>query len=330
MNTKTHQKRRVGFIVFPGVTALDFVGPMEAFAAAVTTESGRKEPCYELVTIALGRRRVRGESGLEVHADCTLDSAPALDTVLIPGGHGLREPAMLSRLSAWLKERQGKTRRIAAVCTGIYGLAASGLLEDRRVTTHWAFAQDVAQRFPTLRVDPNALFLKDGKFYTSAGVTAGIDLSLALIEEDCGPAVALAVARELVVYIKRPGDQAQFSEPLQFQTRTGDRFADLVAWLMRNPQHKLSTEILAKRMNLGARHFSRSFKRAYGLAPMEFVEGLRIKEACKRLLLPRASVETVARSVGFSSADVFRRAFERRIGVAPGSYRARFSRQQAG
>lgn len=314
--------RRIGFVIFPQVTALDFIGPMEAFAAA---NGNDRRGGYELVVIGLDRTPVRAESGVEFNAACTLDAAPPLDTILIPGGGGLRQPPVITPISRWLLKRAARTRRIASVCTGIYGLAATGLLDGRRVATHWAFAPDVARRFPDLQVDADALFVKDGKFYTSAGITAGIDLALALVEEDRGPAVALAAARELVVYLKRSGDQAQYSEPLRFQARSGDRFADLAAWIALNLRQPLSVGQLAGRMGLGTRHFSRRFKRAFNMTPAEFVERRRLEEACERLLRPRASVDTVAASVGFRSAEVFRRAFQRRIGVAPGHYRARFS-----
>ncbi len=202
---------RVGFVVFPGVIALDFVGPMEAFAVAFR-DGEVENPCYELVTIGVGHDDLRAESGIEFRAQYSLEASPACDTILVPGGAGLRDPATLERVSTWLKGRSSETRRLASVCTGIYGLAASGLLDGRAVTTHWAFAQDVAQRFSKLDVEADAIFIKNGKYYTSAGVTAGIDLALALIEEDFGPATALAVARELVVPLKRPGGQVQYSE----------------------------------------------------------------------------------------------------------------------
>src|SRR6202011_3763539 len=165
-----------------------------------------------------------------------------LDTLIVPGGRGLRDAQTNVAIVKWLKAKAAQTRRIVSVCTGIYGLAPTGLLDGRRVTTHWRFAADVAAHFPKLKVDPNALFLKDGCFYTSAGITAGIDLSLALIEEDYGPSVALAVARELVVYLKRSGGQEQYSAPLQHQIRSADRFADLVGWITANLHKDLSVE----------------------------------------------------------------------------------------
>jgi transcriptional regulator GlxA family with amidase domain len=185
--------------------------------------------------------------------------------------------------------------------------------------------KDLAARFPDLKVDPNALYLKDGKFYTCAGITAGIDLSLALIEEDFGPRVALSVARELVVYLKRPGGQEQFSEPLQFQMQSHDRFADLAAWIQGHLRQDLSVKSLAGRACLSPRHFTRRFKHAFGRTPATFVEDLRLNEARERLTQPDQTIESVADSVGFESADAFRRAFERRLGLQPSIYRKHFS-----
>jgi transcriptional regulator GlxA family with amidase domain len=193
------------------------------------------------------------------------------------------------------------------------------------VTTHWRFGADLQRRYPRLRVESDALFLKDGPFYTSAGITAGIDLALALIEEDGGPGDALAAARELVVYMKRPGGQNQFSEPLQFQAKSADRFADLVAWMAAHLREDLTVESLAARVFLSPRQLARAFRRAYGGTPGAFVEGLRLAEAGRRLSLQRVGIDAVARSVGYRSSDVFRRAFERHFGVTPRDYRARFA-----
>lgn len=318
--------KRIGFLGFDGITALDLVGPAEAFAAAVIDE-GRGGPgrCYEVLTIGLTNKPFAAESGVVFKPQKTLQSAPPLDTLIIPGGSGLRKARTNAIVSAWLKKRSGRIRRVATVCTGIYGLAPTGLLDGRHVTTHWRFARDVAQRFPNLKVDPNALFLKDGCFYTSAGITAGIDLSLALIDEDYGPSVALTVARELVVYLKRSGGQEQYSEPLQFQAQSTDRFADLGAWMVGHLEQDLSVEALAERTRLSPRHFSRRFKVAFGSAPAAFVEELRLDTARQRLADSGVNIESVASSVGFHSADAFRRAFERRFDVTPSSYRSRFA-----
>jgi transcriptional regulator GlxA family with amidase domain len=247
-----------------------------------------------------------------------------MDTLVIPGGSGMREPAVAAKVGAWLVQRAGQVRRIAAVCTGVYGLAASGLLDGRRVTTHWRYAEHLANRFAAIRVDPRPLFVKDGPYYTSAGITAGIDLSLALIEEDHGPSVALAVARELVVYVKRPGGQAQYSEPLRFQARSTDRLADTASWIFANLELDLSIEALADRARLSARQFTRRFKRAFNTTPAVFVEMARLEEARRRLAAHHRTIESIAMSVGFHSADVFRRTFERRFGITPSTYRGRF------
>ncbi len=210
------------------MNALDLIGPSEAFASAQAEEAkGRPGRAYEIVVLGQSNRRFVSESGIVFHPHTTLQAAPRLDTVIIPGGYGLRRPATTEAVAKWIRTRAAQTRRIVSVCTGIYGLAASGLLDGRRVTTHWRFAADVARRFPRLKMEPNAIFLQDANFYTSAGVTAGIDLALALIEEDLGSDVALTVARELVVYLKRSGGQEQFSEPLQFQTQANDRLTEL-------------------------------------------------------------------------------------------------------
>lgn len=309
----------IGFLGYDGITALDVVGPMEAFAAA--------DQGYQTLIVGLTGQPFRSESGMEIKPHKTLRSAPPLDTLIIPGGSGLRRPETNARVAAWVKGQVGRIRRIATVCTGIYGLAPTGLLDGRKVTTHWRFARDLARRFPRLRIDPDALFLKDGPFYTSAGITAGIDLALALIEEDHGPRVALSVARELVVYLKRPGGQEQFSEPLRFQTLSTEPFADLVSWMAGHLRHDLSVEALAERACLCPRHFSRRFKSAFGSTPAVFVEDLRLNEARRRLAAPGQTVGGVASSVGFKSADSFRRAFERRFGVTPGAYRSRFAPQ---
>jgi transcriptional regulator GlxA family with amidase domain len=209
------KRKRVGFLGYDGVMALDLAGPIDAFTTAVVEDSdGVPESCYEVVIIGLSARPFLSESGMIFKPHTTIKSAPALDTLIVPGGRGLRTPSTQRSAATWIRSRAAGIRRIVSVCTGVYALAAAGLLDGRQVTTHWRHARDLANRFPRLKVNPNALDLKDGPFYTCAGVTSGIDLSLALIEEDFGPRVALAVARELVVYLKRPGGQEQFSESL--------------------------------------------------------------------------------------------------------------------
>ena len=317
---------RIGLIGYDQSNALDLAGPAEAFASAVRDNGkGKRERCYEIVIIGLTRRAFVTESGLVFQPATTLEAAPKLDTLIIPGGCGLRDPKVNRKVAVWVRQRAKTTRRVASVCTGIYGLAASGLLDGRRVTTHWRFAADVARRFPALKMNPNALFVKEGQFYTSAGVTAGIDLALAMIEEDFGSKVALAAAREMVVYLKRAGGQEQYSEPLQFQTQSTDRFAELVTWMTNNPTAAMSVEILARRASLSPRQFFRRFKEHFGSSPALFVETLRLNEARRRLSAGELSIDTVAESVGFKGRDSFRRAFTRRFRVTPSKFRRNFA-----
>ncbi|MEO8277508.1 MAG: GlxA family transcriptional regulator [Thermoanaerobaculia bacterium] len=317
--------RTIGFLAFDGMAALDLVGPSEAFAAAREGDDIDSPPAYRVVVLGVDGGSVTCESGVRLEPSRGIHGRAHLDTVIVPGGIGLRRPETNARVADWLRRRTGGFRRVASVCTGIYGLAASGLLDGRRVTTHWRFARDVARRFPAITVDPDALFVKDGPYYTSAGVTAGIDLALAMIEDDLGARSALAVARELVVYLKRPGGQEQFSEPLKFQFEAGDALGDLVAWMRGHLRADLSVEALAARTCLCSRQFSRRFRSTFDRTPAAFVEDLRLGEARERLANGGASVANVAASVGFRSDDAFRRAFERRFGVSPTAYRGRFA-----
>ena len=316
---------RVGLIGYDGVQALDIIGPSDAFTIAdIETGNGQRRPCYEVIIVGITNKPFRAESGVSFQPHTTLRNAPALDTLIIPGGRGARIGQSSSLIAKWISSRAKRIRRIASVCTGVYALAPTGLLDGRRVTTHWRFANDVAQRFPKLNVDHDALFLKDGPFYTAGGITASVDLALALIEEDYGPRVALAVARELVVFLKRSGGQKQYSEPLEFQINSTDRFADLASWMVEHMRGDLSLAALAKRVCLSPRHFVRRFKQAFDGTPAAFVENLRLDEARRRLSERTQTIENVASSVGFQSDDVFRRAFQRRFGVKPSSYRSQF------
>ena len=316
----------VGILGYDGVTALDLVGPADAFSIAneISRASEGEAPPYRITVLGLAGLRFAAESGLRFEAHAVLDASTAVDTLIVPGGSGLREEAAQAHIGTWLREHAQRSRRIACVCTGIYGVAPSGLLDGRRVTTHWRFARDLAQRFPKLIVDEDALYLRDGPYYSSAGITAGIDLALALIEEDLGPRAALTVARELVVYLKRPGGQAQYSEPLRMQALATHRFADLVTWIVRHLDQDLSVESLAAKANLSPRQFSRRFVETFGCTPARYVEQLRLSEARRMLSHDGVNIQRTAAAVGFASTDVFRRAFERRFGLSPGEYRLRF------
>jgi transcriptional regulator GlxA family with amidase domain len=315
--------KRIGIIGFDGVVSIDVSGPADAFSVANETESEPK-PAYEIVVISASGKPFASGSGLVFKPQKTFKNAPILDTLIVPGGSGLRKPAINKSVSTFVKARAKSTRRIASVCSGIYGLAPTGLLAGRCVTTHWDQADRVASQFPDLKVNGNAIFIKDGQFYTSAGATAGIDLALSLIEEDYGRQVSLTVARQLVVYLKRSGGQEQYSEPLRFQTESVSRFSDLTIWIQTHLSEDLSIETLAARACLCPRHFSRRFKSELGTSPADLVERVRLDEARRRLSNDDNSIENIGLSVGFKSADAFRRAFERRLGVSPSDYRRRF------
>jgi transcriptional regulator GlxA family with amidase domain len=320
--------KRIGFIGFDGVGTMEITTAAAAFNCAEIQEGDRgPKQCYEILIIGLSNKPFAATSGIVFQPHKTFKNAPALDTLIIPGGRKLTllKPQIGKPVVAFVKARAGCTRRIVSFCSGIYGLAMTGLLAGRKVATHWRYAQDVARRFPEVQVDDNAIFLKDGPFYTSAGATAGIDLALSLIEEDYGPRVALAVARELIVYLKRAGGQEQYSEPLQFQTQSISRLSELGTWMLSHLDKDLSVEALAGKACLCPRHFSRRFKVEFGTTPADFVERLRLDEARRRLSNGDNRVENVGISVGFRSAEAFRRAFQRRLGVNPSDYRRRFA-----
>jgi transcriptional regulator GlxA family with amidase domain len=312
--------RVIAVLGFDGVQSLDLCGPLEAFAGA----NGIHRGAYETRILSLDGGPFTSEAGLRITPDRSLADPGSLDTLIVAGGAGVRRAETSAVMAPALQRLAPTLRRLVSVCTGAYGLAAAGLLDGRRATTHWRHAADFARRYPKVKVEANALFIKDGPVFTSAGVTAAIDLSLALIEEDLGPQAALAVARGLVVYLKRAGGQAQYSEPLKLQTRGADRLQDLAGWMLCNLDADLSVEALAERTGLSPRQFARRFKSAFDVSPAAQVERLRLSAACDLLTSTEAPLGAVAASVGFRSDDVFRRAFERRYGVAPRDYRLRF------
>ena len=320
------QPHRVGMLAFEGVAGLDLMGPVEVFAAANDELAASGAAARYAVSVVAPTLAVfTTESGVRMvpHLATALDQP--FDTIIVPGGPGLREPGINAWASGWLLAQAGRTPRMASVCTGVYGLAATGLLDGRRAVTHWKHVRDAARRFPDVRFEADAIFLRDGKFFTSAGVTASIDLALAFVEADHGAAVALAAARQLVVYLKRAGGQMQYSEPLRLQARAGDRFSELASWMVSHLDADLSVEALAARANLSLRHFSRRFRAAFELSPADYVEVLRLDAARRSLAETALPVAAIACAAGFRSDDAFRRAFERRFGVTPSAWRARFS-----
>jgi transcriptional regulator GlxA family with amidase domain len=315
--------RHIGLLGFDGFAAIDLVGVLDAFYIAGGNDWQTPSERYITTVIGLTDQPFRSESGFRLLPHVTLKDAPPLDTIVVPGGPGLREEKTNAIVAEWLRSR-ANTRRVVSVCTGLYGLAASGLLDGRRATTHWEHAAAAQRQFPNVHIEPDAIFVRDGRFYSSAGMTAGIDLALALIEEDHGPALALSTARQLVVYMKRSGGQLQYSEPLRFQAGAGDRLNDLVAKIVGNLAGDWSVEAIAAQSGLSSRQFARRFQAAFGTTPALYIERLRLDEARLRLASGREKIFGIALSTGFNSDDAFRRAFERRFGVSPSAYRSRF------
>jgi len=324
VNNAPSQPKTIGLLAYDDMQALDLTGPLDVFGAANSLAPGM--PPYGLLVIGVHTGTVRAENGLAILPACSIEDAPPLDTLLIPGGIGSRLGKTDPQLLAWLRRQARIARRVVSVCTGAYMLAATGLLDGRRVATHWHYAEDLARRFPAIHVEPERLFLRDGCFPTSGGLTAGIDLALALIEEDLGAATSLAVARYLVMYVTRPGNQTQFSAPLTAQAQATGRMGTLVDWLLAHLKDELTSERMAEQVSMSPRHFRRVFAATFGTNPARFVAHLRLEQACMRLTRDRTSIDRIASSVGFHSADVFRRAFRARYDATPGEYRERFAR----
>jgi transcriptional regulator GlxA family with amidase domain len=313
--------KRIGFLGFEGVAASELTRAADALAAASLDGGyGNRISCYHVCTIGLASECFRAGSGITFQPDSTLETVSELDTIVIPGGDGLRGSLVSERIADWVLARVNETRRVAAIGGGIYAVAPTGLLDGREVTTHWRYANHATRCFPNLRVDPRRHLVKDGAFYTSSGPNAAIDLSLALIEEDYGRHVASVVAQEFVSAPINGNGHRKLPNPLVFDSQPADRFAELIPWIMRNLHEDLSVNTLARRTCMSPSHFNRAFKSVFGSGAAEFVENLRINEAKRRLAVPKRTLEIIAASVGFSDAQTFRRAFERRLGAKPRSY----------
>jgi transcriptional regulator GlxA family with amidase domain len=251
----------------------------------------------------------------------------AIDTLMVAGGQGARSASRDRKIVGWVRRAAKRSRRVASICSGAALLAEAGLLDGRRATTHWAFCDELARSHPAIEVDPDPVYVRDGSIYTSAGVTSGMDLALALVEEDFGRELALTVARWLVMFLKRPGGQSQFSVQLASQQAEREPIRDVQAWVLDNLGKRISVEEMAARAGMSARNFARAFAREVGVTPARFVERARVELARRRLEESRAGVEEIADGCGFGSAETMRRAFLRNVRVGPADYRSRFQVQ---
>src|SRR3954471_14400558 len=313
--------RRVLVLAVNGAESLDILGPVEVFDYA-----GRQVPgAYRIDVVGPSTDGLITMSNrLRLGVSPLPEPPPRHDTLVVAGGEGARRAVADPAIVGWIARASRRARRTTSVCTGSYLLAAAGLLDGRRATTHWEHCAGLADRFPAVAVDPDPVWVRDGDVWTSAGVTAGIDLALALVEDDLGPEVALAVARELVVFLKRPGGQSQFSGALSAQQATRPALRELQAWIPGHLGADLSVAALGARACLSERSFARAFRAEIGQTPAAYVETLRIERARALVEDGAESLEAVTRAAGFTSPEVLRRAFHRRVGVSPAAYRERF------
>jgi len=317
--------RVIEMVAFDAVQLLDVTGPLQVFATANETvaNAGAPHP-YTVRIVARQAPAVTASAGIVLATQPLSPPGTPVDTMIVAGGPGVKAAAAETEFVAWVTARAAAARRTASVCTGAWLLAATGILDGRRATTHWSFCDDLARSFPSVRVEPDPIFVRDGPVWTSAGVTAGIDLALALLEEDLGRDVALAVARYLVVFLKRPGGQAQFSAALSLQAGEAP-FGKLHAWIDANLGRDLSLASLAAQAGMSERSFSRRYLEATGLTPARAVERLRVEAARRLLCDTSAPVKRIARQCGFGTEETMRRSFSRLLSTSPQDYRARFS-----
>ncbi len=313
--------RKVVIVGPPPVQVLDVTGPMEVFASAPGYEVQLANPGPER-TLRTHRGVVLGE------ATPIAEITDAIDTLVIAGGQGAESGGFDPAFIAWVREAAGRSRRVASICTGAFVLAEAGLLNGRRAVTHWSFCERLAKEYPEVKVMPDPIYLRDGSIYTTAGITAGIDLSLALVEEDHGHQVALKIARQLVMFLVRPGGQAQYSHMLSHQAGDSQPLRELQVWMLEHLRENLTVESLAERVGMSARHFTRVCLRETGMNPGQFVDRMRVEAAQQRIDGSAHGLKEIADAVGFRSDDAMRRAFVRVLGVTAAEYASRFRRQE--
>jgi transcriptional regulator GlxA family with amidase domain len=320
----TPNPRQVDFLAFPDVQLLDVTGPFQVFASAnrLFEEAGRPPP-YALRVVAATPGPIASSAGLALVAMALPAADVALDTLIIAGGIGVQAAYRDRTLVDWVRQRAGVARRVASVCTGAFLLAATGLLDGRRATTHWSRCADLAAAFPAVRVEHDPIYVNEGAIWTSAGVTAGIDMALALLEADLGRTIATEVARHLVVFAKRPGGQAQFSAGLALAGADA-RFDPLHDWMKRNLREDLAVPALAEQAGMSERSFVRHYRRITGTSPARAVERVRVEAARQALGETALPVKRIARDCGFGSEETMRRSFMRILAVPPHAYRERF------
>ncbi|HWX97131.1 MAG TPA: GlxA family transcriptional regulator [Solirubrobacteraceae bacterium] len=323
----TVRPRKVVIVAYPAVQSLDVTGPLEVFAGAqqLIEATGREDRGYEVLIASADGAPLRSSSGLLMTPHARLaDVSGTIDTLIVAGGPGQREATADGGLIEWISGAAPRARRTASVCTGAFLLARAGLLDGRRATTHWASAAQLARLYPEVSVDADPIFLRDGPIWTSAGVTAGMDLALALVEEDLDRDAALSIARHLVLFLRRPGNQSQFSAALAAQQPEREPLREVQRLVVEDISAPHTVEAMAAHANMSPRHFARAFRAETGVTPARYVERVRLEAARGRLEDSADPVATVAAACGFGTAETMRRSFLRALGVGPAEYRRRF------
>jgi transcriptional regulator GlxA family with amidase domain len=322
---------RVVFIAYDGVSLLDLSGPLEAFIAAGFSSPGIAPWPYECAVVSLTGGPVMTADGVELVTHSVRDFArKPIDTIIVPGAFAVEHVIRNAELIEWVRKRSSKCRRVCSVCIGAFFLAAAGLLDGRRAATHWLHCGRLAELFPSVKVEADSIFVRDGKMWTSAGVTSGIDLALALIEEDAGRECAMNIARVLVVYLKRAGGQSQYSALLSAQASApSDMFSELDRWIAEHLKGDLSVDALARRVNMSPRNFARVYAAQRGRTPAKAVEAIRTDAARRYLEDSTDRIEVIALRCGFHSEEHMRATFVRNLGIPPVEYRMRFTRERA-
>jgi transcriptional regulator GlxA family with amidase domain len=320
-----HRSKTIMVLALPGVQLLDVSGPLDVFAEA-NVQAGRA--AYDLLVAAAGPGPIRSSSGVRLMPDRVIDRdiAEAIDTLLVAGCPNAPDTPVDDLVVAWLRRHAPRARRFGSVCSGAFFLAAARLLDGKQVTTHWAVADRLAAEYPKITVNKDAIQVSDGKLRTAAGVTAGLDLALSLVEEDLGREIAMKVASQLVMFFKRPGGQMQFSRKGEAAPAGRAALQELQRWVAANPGLEHTIASLAGRMELSPRHFARLFKSEVGMTPASWVEEARVSAARRLLEQGHEAPKQVAMHCGFADADTLRRAFARHVGVTPAEYRKRFAR----
>ena len=321
-------RKRVVILGLPPVDALDVIGPAEVFAYANRLSAAKSEPYSVELVCASADIYVESETGIGLRAHRTLaqerQSGKPIDTLIVATGFAALGHLDASAI-AWIRKRARTIRRVCSICVGSFVLAEAGLLDGRRATTHWRMARQLADTYPLVQVDPLPIWVKDGNIYTSAGISAGIDLALSLVGEDLGDQAALEVAKNLVLFLRRPGGQAQFSVSLKSQQVSSSSLDALCLWISENMESDLTVERLADHMSMSVRTLIRTFQRELGTTPAKYVEDVRLEAVSRALEFGGQSLEDIARRCGYNSVDVLRKAFTRRVGLSPKDYVQRFS-----